>query len=509
VTLVETNGDAISTLQDGGTRVLVNGVDLELEVFSFQFLPDNRLIIDASFRNITADSDFLQPFFFTRSERTSNIVSSIEPEVTDDDLGGDGILSPSETTAVLRFEVVHRNQPFAYFVDAHAAVEAVDPVEPPPPPVDPIEPPPPPVGEDPVVTITIPTEGDVVSSNVIVQGTATDDDEVVQLTYNLNDGPEIDVTISLIGEDFGFSISAEDLLVGNNSITVLAYDAEGNVGSDTVNVIYNPETPPEAGRDIVVLNDINVFTSIDRFGTSDSMQNPNNVRFVQNLVNFPATGGPRDAGTVVLFDRGRNSMCAVVTDFCSDADLATMRSVIEGEGFTIEDLNSSSGSITSIPGNVRTIFLWNPLVAYTAVEVNTLKRFAAEGGRIVFVGEHEGFYAAGIPIQNQFLQDMGAVMTNVGDALDGAVTGITLPEASLRPHQITTGMTNITVNLASEVVLGPNDFPLFFDSTNTRVLAGVASIDITPITETSLSANDGKLEIPTYSTPGSSSPSGD
>jgi len=56
-----------------------------------------------------------------------------------------------------------------------------------------------------------------------------------------------------------------------------------------------------------------------------------------------------------------------------------------------------------------------------------------------------------------------------------------LPSTSLRPHQITTGMTDVTVACASVIVPGPNDYPLFYDSTNTKVLAGVAKIDVTPI----------------------------
>lgn len=125
------------------------------------------------------------------------------------------------------------------------------------------------------------------------------------------------------------------------------------------------------------------------------------------------------------------------------------------------------------------IFLWNALVQYTTEEVNAFKQFAEEGGRLVFIGEWDGYYGAGIALENQFLLDLGAVMTNIGQAVDCGYT--VLPSASLRPHQITIGMTDVTVACASVIVPGPQDYPLFYDTTNTQVLAGVAKIDTTPL----------------------------
>ncbi len=227
---------------------------------------------------------------------------------------------------------------------------------------------------------------------------------------------------------------------------------------------------PAPGEDIVVFNDINVF---DNTG----MLNPNNVLMVTNLVDF-VTSGPRGSATTVWFDRGRSSVCAS-TGECSDGSLGTMRSTITGAGYTIQNISSTSGSITSIPAEVKVIFLWNPLVAFTTGEVNAFKQFASQGGRVVYIGEHEGYYGTGIPIENQFLVDLGAVMTNIGDAVDCGYT--LLPFSSLRRHQITEGLTDLTIGCASVIVPGPQDYPLFYDTTNTLVLAGVAKIDTTPI----------------------------
>ena len=105
----------------------------------------------------------------------------------------------------------------------------------------------------------------------------------------------------------------------------------------------------------------------------------------------------------------------------------------------------------------------------------------------MYAGVGDGFRGArGIAVENQVLSGMGAQMQNSGDA--GDCGSVDLPGTSLRAHQITTGMTGVRVGCASVIVPGPNDFALFFDSTNTKVLAGVAKIDVTPLPSPSPSA---------------------
>jgi len=239
-------------------------------------------------------------------------------------------------------------------------------------------------------------------------------------------------------------------------------------GSAQVNVIL---PPPAAGQDVVVFNDVNPFDN-------DAMNFPatNNVRMVQNMVTF-TSDGPRNAGTHVMWDCGRNSAYAGA---CSPNDImTTAHGVIRDEGFTLSFISSSPGTLVNIPANVKSLWLWLPMQTYTNAEINAMKQFAAEGGRIVFVGEHQGFYGPGIPIQNDFLQKMGAVMRNIGDAVDCGYT--TLPPASIRSHQVTSGVNSLRIACASVIEPGPQDFVLFYDTSGTRVLAGVARIDTTPI----------------------------
>ncbi len=108
----------------GEARVLLPNEEIILASISAEFLDDNEVVVEASFTNVTDTLAFLQPFFFTVNEGTENIVSSEEPTVTDDDLGGDGVLSPMETTSVLTFRVQHSGERFTYLVDANAVVKA-------------------------------------------------------------------------------------------------------------------------------------------------------------------------------------------------------------------------------------------------------------------------------------------------------------------------------------------------------------------------------------------------
>ena len=188
----------------------------------------------------------------------------------------------------------------------------------------------------------------------------------------------------------------------------------------------------------------------------------------------------------VWFDCGRNSRFTVIDIPPACGSLSRfnpLRNLIQNEGFVIEDISSSSGTLTSIPDDVKVLFLWLPMIANTVDEINELKVFAEEGGRIVFFGEWDGFYTnVGLAVENQFLINMGAFMRNVGNGVDCGFTFV-LPTSSLRAHPIMRDITNLSIACASVIQLGPNDFALFYDTSNARVLEGVAQIDTSPITE--------------------------
>jgi hypothetical protein len=233
----------------------------------------------------------------------------------------------------------------------------------------------------------------------------------------------------------------------------------------TVTARFNGAPPP--GRDIVVFNDVNVF---DATATS---QNPNNFQLIRNLINFTATG-PRNAGRSIQLDCGRGG----ANSFCSF--LAPVRTIAAEFGLTVFETSSQIGTLTSFNPDVKTLFLVGSCAPFNVPEVNAMKQFAADGGRIIFIGENlSAFPVNCVAVQAQLLKDMGAQMTNVGDVINPGYT--LLPATSLRQHQIMTGLTSLTIAASSQLILGPNDFALYFDTSNTLVLSGVARIDVTPL----------------------------
>ncbi len=230
--------------------------------------------------------------------------------------------------------------------------------------------------------------------------------------------------------------------------------------------------PPPPGTDIIVFNDINVF---DNFRLVDD-----NVTLLSNLLNF-TTDGPRGDGTTVWVDCRNTAFFEQSidgVDGCRHGDFESFRGTIANQGFTFVSI--TEGSLTEIPEDVKVIFLWIPDVAYSAAEVNALKQFASEGGRVVFLGEWDGFYGAFFSVQNSFLLAMGAEMQNIGGNF---ACPETIPSSAIRPHQVTQGVDQFLMACSSEISLGEADFPLILSSTEEQILAGVAAIDTTPIEE--------------------------
>ncbi len=102
-------------------RKLHYGSELALSKLEADFLGGNRLELRLTFKNVTDDLGFARPFTFERSRLSFNVTESDEPEVSADDLGGDGVLSPGEETAPLSFTLTYKSKrPFFYYADAYA-----------------------------------------------------------------------------------------------------------------------------------------------------------------------------------------------------------------------------------------------------------------------------------------------------------------------------------------------------------------------------------------------------
>ena len=223
---------------------------------------------------------------------------------------------------------------------------------------------------------------------------------------------------------------------------------------------------PTSGADVIVFNDINSFDE-------QAALDPNNIQLFKNLVNYTGPG-PRATQTGVLRTCGHSSAaCATDVTFA-----ATLKSI----GYSMTT-NSDATIPIPIPSNVKMLILSLPRLAYSNEEINAMKAFSADGGRILYIGEYDTFLGTdGLATENDFFTKMGAVMRNAGSQIDCGYNVV--PASNLRPHQVTTAMTGLTMGCASEVILGPNDYPIYVSLDTKHVLAAVAKVDVTPLPPT-------------------------
>ncbi len=125
--------------------------------------------------------------------------------------------------------------------------------------------------------------------------------------------------------------------------------------------------------DVVVINDLNVLFS--NIGLTD------NAQFARNLAQITPGVGPRTSNTAAYIDMGRASYAPTIVH----ADLAN---TLAGIGHTLTIINSTSGTLPSVvPADAKLLFLYIPATAFEQSEIDFLRTFLREGGRIVIIGE--------------------------------------------------------------------------------------------------------------------------
>ena len=249
--------------------------------------------------------------------------------------------------------------------------------------------------------------------------------------------------------------------------------AAGAKCADTVfvHVVTAPvyEPGPTAGGDVVVFNDINMWEN----GTGSTV---NNKKFFENLVTFGGDSA-RATGMTVLFYVGSGSRCGAECSAPSGGYVGALVSKLTILGYTIVN---DSGSLASIASDVKVVFVWTPVLNLPASYVNGLKKFASEGGRVVIVGENDGYMGVdGLATENKLLADLGAELTNQGGC-DVSESG---PAVVAGTHQLLVGVTALNMACASSMTPGANDYVLFRDAENNHVVGAVAKIDLTPLVD--------------------------
>ena len=227
--------------------------------------------------------------------------------------------------------------------------------------------------------------------------------------------------------------------------------------------------PPPSGGDLLVFGDAALFGAT-------AMENPGNVRLVRNLIDFSGTGA-RAGGTVVARYCGAQ---IDVTDARCASDWAAFDAEVAAMGYSrVVDI-PTSGDDEPIAPDVKVLMYVQFCAGYTAAQANMLRAFAAEGGRIVYVGDDN----ASLPLKcspNRFPLGLGANVTLVRGSV--GCGGVLLSSASLRPHLITAGVQDLEVDCASELVPGSAATALFYDASGTRALGVASPVNTTPLSE--------------------------
>ena len=255
-----------------------------------------------------------------------------------------------------------------------------------------------------------------------------------------------------------------------STFAVCAQSVQTPANKGCINVTIT--VTPSAGGELIVINDVNWGDNSYGLGFyGDTYTNPGNVQFVRNLVGFTPTGVRSSASNVLMLDD-------VGSGYTFNSQWSNMSSLINSLGYSTT-LTALHSDLYNIASDVKLVILQVPRGSFGVSEINGLKTFASQGGRILFIGENGGYYSYGLALEDAFLASMGALMTNTGacDAPGVIVNSV--------PHQLTTGIAasgagGFYMNCVSHMNLGPNDFALM--NYGGVVVAAIAKIDYTPIT---------------------------
>ncbi len=264
-----------------------------------------------------------------------------------------------------------------------------------------------------------------------------------------------------------------NLVPGTHTATVRVSASRDGAAEGTIEVTYVIR-PLTGGGDLVLFGDGNFFDAT-------ALANADNQRLADNLATYGHPGA-RGTATQVQIDCGRQS----AGGYLCQGGLGALTSALASAGYETVVNPSTAGSLTSIAASIKVLMLIMPCEAFDFEEVNTLKQFAVEGGRVVMASEFQDFYGDNwqtcSAAQNALARNLG---TQVG--LTGGQHSCnynTLPAESLRPHQITAAMASVTMGCSSEVFADTSARPLFYDLFNEVRIAVADRIDTEPVIPT-------------------------
>lgn len=226
---------------------------------------------------------------------------------------------------------------------------------------------------------------------------------------------------------------------------------------------YTPGEIPPPGQDLIVTADSNMW--------DDSRIN---VIFLQNILNYILATGPRAAATGLFMHSGNRTGLGFGT-----RNPLTFRTTVTAAGYTLTAPGDGQVLPSAIPRGIKVLWLWLPNVAnFTTAQVNGIKLFAAEGGRVVLSGE-DGFAGSNSnPILNTLLGQLGSGMSIGPDDILGQFSA-----TNIAPAQLTTGVTRVDFSNAAFISIraGVDASLIRYPYDSTKTLVGVTRINTTKL----------------------------
>ena len=272
--------------------------------------------------------------------------------------------------------------------------------------------------------------------------------------------------------DAGGSLSAKWTLGSTTGTQTLSASSAGLASASVTATALAGSAPPASGGDLVVLDDVNALDNSYGLGMSGgSYIYPGNAQFVRNLVNFTPTGTRAAANKVLLINDRGNS------DYIFTSQWSNFAALLGTLGLTTTQTSQHS-AVTPVPDDVKMVILHTPGTYFSTSEINGLKSFASQGGRIFFMGENMYYYTYQA-LENAFIRAMGSPMTVVPDcaAWGEIVRSVAHPLTSGIAASGSGGFYEICASY--HTALGTGDSELFIDSAN-RIVGSVLKINYTP-----------------------------
>lgn len=238
-------------------------------------------------------------------------------------------------------------------------------------------------------------------------------------------------------------------LLRANSANTLEVDVTSGGQSVTKSVVFATKGAGgtlEEGADVVVFNDSNAFL------TSYTQ----NVPIFENLLIF-GNNQFKSERNLVAFDNRVGDACSTEQQ-CGQA-LNTLTGIARQNEMRLVNYTGQRGFYENISPSFRVIVVWGMINGFTSAEVNALRAFVLEGGRVVFVGDHPGATTLVNPnTSNNVYAQLGISVRNI--TFNGATNNETLLPNPLASHPVLSGVKEVYIGGGGATTYGEAALPL-------------------------------------------------